>query len=53
MLRAALEQLDPREHAVVQKCVAKKLLSLGRDLPQWMLGTYKVTYQRCVEVHGS
>lgn len=42
MLRTALEQLEPKEQAVVQKCVAKKLLSMGKDLPQWILDTYKV-----------
>ena len=42
MLRAAVKGLESKELMMVQKCVAKKLLSLGQDLPQWLLATYKV-----------
>ena len=42
MLREALKGLESKELMMVQKCVAKKLLSLGQDIPQWLLATYKV-----------
>lgn len=42
MLRTALERLEPKEKQLVQKSVAKKLLCMGMDLPQWLLDTYKV-----------
>ena len=42
MLRTALGRLCGDECAMMYKCVAKKLLSMGKDLPQWMLDTYKV-----------
>lgn len=42
MLKTALGRLDGAECTTMYKCVAKKLLSMGKDLPQWMLDTYKV-----------
>ena len=44
-----MEKLDKFEHAVVQRGVARKLLSMGHVLPQWMLSTYKVILagERC------
>ncbi len=42
MLRTYLESHDPSAGYVLQKCVAKKLLSMGSQLPQWLVDKYKV-----------
>ena len=42
MLRTALQKVGKEEQAKVLRQVAWKLLSMGRDLPQWLLDTYKV-----------
>jgi len=42
LLEAAMNQLSGPDHAMVQRGVAKKLLSMGHALPQWLLDKYKV-----------
>ena len=42
MLKLYLETHDPSHNYELQKCVARKLLSLGSHLPQWLVRTYKV-----------
>ena len=41
-------RLEKSEHAIVQRGVARKLLSMGHALPQWLLDTYKVGVVRGV-----
>ncbi len=42
MLRTALKRVGAEDQTKVLRNVARKLLSMGRDLPQWLLDTYKV-----------
>lgn len=42
MLKTYLETYDTSFNYKLQKCVARKLLSLGSSLPQWMVKRYKV-----------
>ena len=47
MLKLYLETHDPSHNHQLQKCVARKLLSLGSHLPQWIVKTYKVCGWGC------
>ncbi len=50
MLRTYLESHDPSAGYVLQKCVAKRLLSMGSQLPQWLVDKYKVCIANIVYV---
>ena len=43
LLEASMNQLAGADCALVQRGVAKKLLSMGHALPQWLLDKYKVS----------
>ena len=55
MLKSNLETHDPLHNYNLQKCVARKLLSLGAHLPQWLVKTYKVNFVlfQCLNVYNS
>lgn len=42
MLRSYLEEHSGAQQCELQGCVARKLLSMGASLPQWMIDRYKV-----------
>jgi nuclear pore complex protein Nup160 len=42
MLKSYLETHDPTHDYKLQKCVGRKLLSLGCHLPQWLVQSFKV-----------
>ena len=42
MLKSYLETYDPLHNHTLQKCVVKKLLSLGSHLPEWLVQSFKV-----------
>lgn len=42
MLRSYLEEHSGAQQCELQGCVARKLLSMGSSLPQWMIDRYKV-----------
>jgi len=43
LLHSHLQHHDSAQKYQLQECVARKLLSMGAQLPQWMVDTYKVT----------
>ena len=42
LLEAGMDQLRKCDHVIVQRGVARKLLSMGHTLPQWLVDKYKV-----------
>ena len=43
LLRTLLEKHDPANNHTLQHCVARKLITMGTPLPQWMIEVYKAT----------